>query len=83
MNRARSISLEIYAELRAKADDQMDDNEACILLAEESGFTRSEWNSAHTKWQQKITDPADMGKTASRFMHFWKEAKHKLDNKQH
>lgn len=81
MNTVNRISLEIYAELCAKLDGQMEDNEECLRVAEESGYSRSEWNSAHTKWQEKITDPADMGKTASRFMHLWTEAKHRLKNK--
>lgn len=80
MNTVNRISLELYAELCAKIDGEMENNEACLRIAEECGYSRSEWNSAHSKWQEMITDPADMGKTASRFMLFWKEAKHKLDN---
>ncbi len=66
------ISLEKYAELCAKMNDVLRDTEACIKIAEEEGYKRENWEKAHEGWQERITDPADMGKTASRFDPFWR-----------
>jgi hypothetical protein len=74
------ITLEKYAELCARMDDVIRDSEACIRIAELHGFTRDNWEKAHEGWQERITDPADMGKTASRFVPLWKSEVQRLKN---
>lgn len=66
------ITLEKYAELCARMDDVIRDSEACIKIALSEGVSRDSWEKAHEGWQERITDPADMGKTASRFVPLWK-----------
>jgi hypothetical protein len=62
------ITLEKYAELCARMDDVIRDKEACIKIAQSEGVSRDSWEKAHEGWQERITDPADMGRTASRFV---------------
>jgi len=78
MGQISRISIEKYAELCAKMDDIINDNEACVKVAESSGYSRTEWNSAHSGWQKRITDPEDMGKTASKFVECWQNEITKL-----
>ncbi|HRE09406.1 MAG TPA: hypothetical protein PK605_07205 [Ignavibacteria bacterium] len=78
MGQTGRISIEKYAELCAKMGDIINDNEACVKIAESSGYSRAEWNSAHTRWQKRITDPEDMGKTASKFVECWQDEVKKL-----
>lgn len=74
MEPINGISIELYAELCAKMNDVLKDNEACATIAESEGITRENWNAAHEGWQLRITDPSDMGKTASRFDSLWLSA---------
>jgi hypothetical protein len=68
------ITLERYAELCAKMNDVISNKEECIRVARSEGIKISDWESAHKGWQERITDPADMGKTASRFVDIWNRA---------
>lgn len=74
------ITLEKYAELCARMDDVIRDKEACIKIALSEGVSRDSWEKAHEGWQERITDPADMGKTASRFMPVWRREVQRLKN---
>lgn len=78
MEQISRISIEKYAELCAKMEDIINDNESCVKVAESSGYSRTEWNSAHSGWQKRITDPEDMGKTASRFVECWQREINKI-----
>jgi hypothetical protein len=71
MDAINGISLRKYAELCAKMKDVINDHDACAQIAREAGIKRSDWVSAHKAWQEKITDPADKGRTASRFVDIW------------
>lgn len=72
------ITLEKYAELCARMDDVIRDKEACIKIAQSEGVSRDSWEKAHEGWQERITDPADMGRTASRFMPVWRREVQRL-----
>lgn len=74
MEMINGISIEKYAELCAKMNDVFKDKEACIKIAGSEGITRENWNAAHEGWQFRITDPSDMGKTASMFNSLWRAA---------
>lgn len=75
MEHIRGISIKKYAELCADMDDVLNDRQACIKIAAENGIKRADWEAAHSGWQEKITDPSDMGRTASVFVAHWKDAK--------
>ncbi|HMQ78149.1 MAG TPA: hypothetical protein PKE39_07610 [Ignavibacteria bacterium] len=77
MKPINGISIKRYAELCADMDGVIDDKHACTKIAAAQGITRSDWEAAHSAWQEKITDPSDMGRTASRFVAHWKEAMNK------
>jgi hypothetical protein len=68
------ITLERYAELCAKMNDVIRDKEECAKAAQREGIKRADWERAHKGWQERITDPADMGRTASRFVDIWNNA---------
>ncbi|MEO8511956.1 MAG: hypothetical protein ABI543_00220 [Ignavibacteria bacterium] len=82
MEPINGISIEKYAELCAKMNAVLKDNEACAKIAESEGITRENWNAAHEGWQYRMTDPSDVGKTAARFVPLWQKAvdKIKLNN---
>ena len=81
MEPINGITIEKYAELCAKMDDVFKNNAACIRIAEKEGISRANWEAAHEGWQSRITDPADMGKTASRFNSLWQLALNGKDTK--
>lgn len=71
MDAINGITLRKYAELCAKMKDVINDREACARIAREEGLKKADWESAHKAWQERITDPADKGRTASRFVDIW------------
>ena len=71
MDAINGITLKKYAELCAKMKDVFGDREACARIAREEGIKKPDWESAHRAWQERITDPADKGRTASRFVDIW------------
>ncbi len=83
MDPINGIGLEKYAELCAKMQDVFEDTEACAEIAKSEGIPRHIWNEVHHGWQERITDPEDMGKTAAKFVPLWQKAvdKIKLQNK--
>jgi hypothetical protein len=60
MDAINGITIERYAELRAKMDDVIKDREKCIRIAESEGIKRADWEAAHEG--QRFTDPSDGGK---------------------
>lgn len=70
----KGITIERYAELCAKMDNVIKDKEECIKIAESEGIKRADWEAAHKGWQVKLTDPLDMGQTASKFVTHWQAA---------
>jgi hypothetical protein len=74
MDAINGITIERYAELRAKMDDVIKDREKCVRIAESEGIKRADWEAAHEGWQVKFADPSDMGRTASKFMPLWEAA---------
>ncbi len=77
MEPINGISIEKYAALCAKMKDVLMDKEACAKIAKQEGITGENWDAAHEGWQYRITDPSDMGKTASRFDSLWQAALNK------
>lgn len=77
MDPINGIGLEKYAELCAKMQDVFNDTEACAEIAKAEGIPRRIWDEVHTGWQERMTDPADMGRTAAMFEPLWQKA---LDN---
>jgi hypothetical protein len=78
MEPINGINIEKYAELCAKMNDVFKDKEACARIAESEGISRENWAAAHKGWQSRITNPADMGVTESRFVSSWKTAMDKM-----
>lgn len=78
MKPINGIDIEKYAELCARMNDVFKDKEACTKIAESEGISRTNWEAAHKGWQERITDPSDMGKTASRFVPLWQAEIDKL-----
>ncbi len=74
MEPIKGISIEKYAELCAKMSDVFNDQESCLKIAKQEGITKENWNAAHEGWQFRMTDPSDMGKTASQFDSLWQAA---------
>lgn len=74
MDDINGISIERYAELCAKMEEFLKDKEACARIAVSEGVKKDDWEAAHKQWQSKMTDPADMGKTASAFEKHWQIA---------
>ncbi len=81
MDPINGITIEKYAELCAKMDDVFKNNAACLRIAEKEGISRANWEAAHEGWQSRITDPADMGRTASHFNSLWNQALNKKETK--
>ena len=71
MDAINGITLKKYAKLCAQMKDVINNREACARIAREQGFKKPDWESAHKAWQERITDPADKGRTASRFVDIW------------
>ena len=77
MKPINGISIKRYAELCADMENVINDKHACIKIAASNGIAKSDWEAVHSGWQEKITDPSDMGRTASKFVAHWKDALNK------
>ena len=75
MEPINGIGIEKYAALCAKMDDVLSDKNACARIAKKEGISRQDWEEAHAGWQERITDPSDMGRTAAVSVMHWKVAK--------
>ncbi len=74
MEAINGITIERYAELCAKMNDVFRNREACLKIAASEGIKKDDWEAAHKTWQARMTDPSDMGKTASVFQKSWQAA---------
>ncbi|MBZ0203629.1 MAG: hypothetical protein IT281_01180 [Ignavibacteria bacterium] len=74
MDAINGITIERYAELCAKMNDVIKDKDACIKIAASEGIRKVDWEAAHKIWQSIMTDPSDMGRTASAFEKSWHAA---------
>lgn len=72
------ISLEQYAELCVAMSDTAGDESKEFAIAEANGVSAATWKEAKTSFTSKMSDPADMGKTALAFMPLYQAA---LDKK--
>lgn len=71
------ISLEQYAELCAAMADTGGDEAKEAAIAAEAGVSAADWQEAKTHYTAKMSDPADMGKTAMAFMPLYQAAQAK------
>ncbi len=71
------ISIEKYAELAAlMADTAGDESRECAIAAAH-GVSAEDWTASKSGWTAKMSDPADMGKTAMAFMPLYQAAQSK------
>lgn len=75
MEPINGIDIERYAKLCAKMENVLHDKRECAKIAKADGISKKDWEIAHSGWQSRITDPSDMGRTASIFVAEWKIAK--------
>ncbi len=78
MKTGKGIDIEKYADLCARMDGMLNNRKECLKIASNEGIKPDEWEEAHKYWQERITDPEDMGRTAAVFMAFWEMAKFRL-----
>ncbi len=79
MEPINGIDIKKYAALCAKMEDVLNDKNACARIAKKEGIRKEDWEAAHAGWQERITDPSDMGRTAAVFVMHWKVAKNIYD----
>lgn len=72
------ITLEKYADLCVLMSDTAGDESKEIAIAEANGVSGAEWLESKKGYTAKMSDPADMGKTAVAFMPLYQAA---LDRK--
>ena len=72
------ITLEQYADLCVLMSDTAGDESKEIAIAEANGVSGAEWLESKKGYTAKMSDPADMGKTAVAFMPLYQAA---LDKK--
>jgi hypothetical protein len=72
------ISIEQYAELCALMTETGGDETKEFAIAEANSVSSAEWKEAKAGFTAKMSDPADMGKTAMAFMPLYQAA---LDKK--
>jgi hypothetical protein len=68
MDAINGVTLEKYAELCALMADTGTDTARQTAIAEENGVKSADWEAAKAGFTAKMSDPADMGKTALAFM---------------
>lgn len=71
------ISLEKYADLCALMADTGGDVNKENAIAQANGVSPADWTEAKTGYTKKMSDPADMGKTALAFMPLYQAAQAK------
>jgi hypothetical protein len=72
------ISLEQYADLCVAMADTAGDESKEFAIAAAQGVSEAEWSASKAGYTAKMSDPADMGKTAIAFMPLYQAA---LDKK--
>lgn len=78
MDAINGVTLEKYAELCALMADTGTDTSAQTAIAEANGVKATDWEAAKTGFTAKMSDPADMGKTALAFMPLLQAAQTKM-----
>ena len=68
------IPIEKYAELCVAMSDTGGDESKEFAIAAEHGVSADEWKLSKAGWTAKMSDPADMGKTAMQFMPLYQAA---------
>lgn len=68
MEPINGVTLEQYANLFAMMSDTAGDEAKEIAIAEANGVSGEDWKAAKTGFTARMSDPADMGKTAMAFM---------------
>jgi len=71
------IPIEQYADLCALMADTGGDVAKENAIAESHGVSAADWAASKTGWTAKMSDPADMGKTAMAFMPLYQAAQAK------
>ena len=71
------IPIEKYAELAALMADTAGDENKESAIAAEHGVSAEVWTASKAGWTAKMSDPADMGKTAMVFMPLYQAAQSK------
>lgn len=77
MEPINGVTLEKYAELYALMSDTAGDEAKEIEIAEANGVSGDAWKAAKQGFTARMSDPADMGKTALAFMPLLQEAQSK------
>src|SRR6478735_7334110 len=72
------VTLEKYAELCALMKDTGGDASKEEAIATQQGVSMSVWNESKAGFTAKMSDPADMGKTAMAFMPLYQAALDKM-----
>ena len=78
MDPINGVSIETYAELCALMADTDGDEAQEIALAAQRDVSASAWKAAKAGWTARMSDPADMGKTAMAFMPVYREAQERM-----
>lgn len=78
MDAINGVTLEKYAELCALMADTAGDESKEIAIAEANGVSGADWKAAKVGYTARMTDPADMGKTALAFMPLLQAAQTKM-----
>jgi len=68
------IPIEQYAELCALMADTDGDEAKELAIAQAHGVSGADWLASKAAWTAKMSDPADMGRTASAFMPLYQAA---------
>jgi hypothetical protein len=72
------VTIEKYAELCALMKDTAGDIHKEAAIAAEHQVSLDEWNESKNAYTTKMSDPADMGKTAMAFMPLYQAALDKM-----
>jgi hypothetical protein len=72
------VSIEKYAELCAFMAETAGDESREIAIAEANGVPADDWRAAKAGWTARMSDPADMGKTAMAFMPIYRIAQENM-----
>lgn len=78
MNPIDGVTIETYAELCALMAETGGDEAREIAIAAGQGVGAEAWRGAKAGWTARMSDPADMGRTAMAFMPAFREAQERM-----
>ena len=78
MDPINGVSIETYAELCALMAETAGDESREIAIAGTKGVSADAWRAAKAGWTARMSDPADMGKTATAFMPIYRIAQENM-----